>query len=311
MPCGAVPCDRARLAVVARKTTAVERSDCGRSFQTRPTVAAKVGQPIVSMASSLMSGIGVAWTSSTGTSGSVISAATAADRAIATPSASFRPRRSRSQLSATTPPAPATRGADPSCSTASLPKPARSRAERGRRSRADGTAEPQVGAAATRDRQATVVRGEGRSTEAEAAGARPGSPPPPPLRSWRRARVGASRGEPARGGSAATARPRVRLPATARDCGPDPSVVRGGNRTPKPRREEARGACFPVRCPRPGRRSATVAHPHPEDPGQDVDERHPDQYVEGRRREQVAYCHGRPRRGRCQRRHRLSRASRA
>ena len=80
-------------------------------------------------------------------------------------------------------------------------------------------------------------------------------------RSWRRARVGASRGEPARGGSAATARRRVRLRPTARGCGPDPSGARGGNRTREPRRGEARGACSPVRCRRPGRRAATVARP--------------------------------------------------
>ena len=125
----------------------------------------------------------------------------------------------------------ARRGADPSCSRASLPRPARSRAERGTRSRADGTAEPRLGAAATRDHRATAARGEGRSREAEAAEAPPGSLPPPPLRSCRRARVGASRGEPARGGSAATARRRVRFQPTARDCGPDPSGAQGGNRT--------------------------------------------------------------------------------
>ena len=66
-----------------------ERSDSGSSFHTRATVAAKAGQPIVSTASSLMSGIGVACTSPTGTSGSVMSAATAADTPIATPSASL------------------------------------------------------------------------------------------------------------------------------------------------------------------------------------------------------------------------------
>ena len=136
------------------------------------------------------------------------------------------------------------RGADPSCSTASLPSPARSRAERGRRGRADGRAEPRVDAAATRDRRATAVRGEGRSTETGAAAAPRGSLPPLPPRSWRRARVGASRGEPARGGSAATARRRARLQPTASDCAPDPSGARGGNRTSRARTRRSTRCLF-------------------------------------------------------------------
>ena len=43
-----------------------------------------------------------------------------------------------------------------------------------------------------------------------------------------------------------------------------------------------------------------------QDPGHDIHQRHPDEHVEGRRGEQVPQCHRRPRRGRCQRRHRLS-----
>ena len=49
--------------------------------------------------------------------------------------------------------------------------------------------------------------------------------------------------------------------------------------------------------------------PAAKDPRHDVHQRHPDQHVEGRRREKVADRHRRRRRGRCQRRHRLSRSS--
>ena len=145
------------------------------------------------------------------------------------------------------------RGADPSCSTASLPSPARSRAERGRRGRADGTAAPRVDAAATRGRRATAARGEGRSSRnwsgssstrfaaasSSAISAASSSWGQPWRACQRRFGSHSAKASTVPTHSQATARqiPAAREEATARR---------------EPGRGEARGACSRARCRRPG-----------------------------------------------------------